>query len=234
MLVNSSLFLLLALGTVFSTLAAPLFQTSGPPCNAFQLKGTIQIVDYPDRSNVLGLISQGTNPYGGYATTQISSDALHVKLLPGCDPADPFEILILASRWEDVFADLPLFGAVVGLDSTSDDITTDSANHAYVAGTFFVPRGPAHFAFNTYTEATGREVDVQSAIWTLPNSLAVNTPIALVPSWVNTNGSVASDVSLVYVPSADGLVLTGNVDDFAAQFGSDVQVVTFEFIPDDL
>ena len=147
-----------------------------------------------------------------------------------------------------MFADSPFFGAVVGLDSTSDDITTDSANHAYVAGTFFglssrtsvlalvrtltmllaVPRGPARFAFNTYTEATGREVDVQSAIWTLPNSLAVNTPIALVPSWVNTNGSVASGVSLVYVPSADGLVLTGNVDDFAAQFGSDVQVVVSE------
>ena len=52
--------------------------------------------------------------------------------------------------------------------------------------------------------------------------------MTLVPSWVNTNGSVASDVSLVYVPSADGLVLTGNVDDFAAQFGSDVQVVVSE------
>ncbi|KAH9884499.1 hypothetical protein C8Q73DRAFT_660894 [Cubamyces lactineus] len=228
----SPVLFLLAAFSVVSTAAPPpearaqIIQRdweSSSPCRVPHPKGTIQILDSLDHGNIFGFISHGTNPYGGYATTQNASEALHVMLLQGCDPADPFQIAIL-----DIFTELPFLGTVVGLDNTSDNITPDSANHAYVAGTWDVPRGPAQIRPNAYTDATGREVGVESAVWTLPHSLATDAPTALIPSWVNANGLIAAGASLVYVPSADGLVLTGNVADFAVQFGSNVQIVVSE------
>ncbi|KAI0653090.1 hypothetical protein C8Q70DRAFT_937918 [Cubamyces menziesii] len=195
------------------------------PCLVTHPEGAIQVLDSSDHGNIFGFISHCTNPYDGYAATNNASDALKVVPQQGCDPAGPFQIAIVAEQLQGILIEFPSFGAVVGLDSTSDDITPDSANHAYLAGTFDAPRGPAQVRSNAYTKATGREVSVESAIWTLPDSLATDAPTALIPSRVNYYGSTASvalDVSLVYAPSAEGLVLTGNVTDFAAQFVNDV------------
>lgn len=43
--------------------------------------------------------------------------------------------------------------------------------------------------------------------------------------WINTDGTPAQGAHILYVPSADALVLTGNVDLFRARFGPAPEVV---------
>ncbi|KAI0325067.1 hypothetical protein GY45DRAFT_1330832 [Cubamyces sp. BRFM 1775] len=235
MLILRSQFLLLVFGAVPVALAAAAPQKfearslvergSAPICYAPQVNGTIQVVD-ASYGGALGYVSQYPNSYGVYTITPDTYDAMNVALLRSCEVTNPFEIVA-----SNGIAEFSYFGAVVGLDSTSDNIIPTSPNYVYIAGATSVPPGPAQYAPNAYTDITGNVEDVETAIWTLPNNPAADAPTALVPSWVNTDGSVASGASLVYVPGADSLALTGDVYDFSVMYGSDVQVVTFEFIP---
>ncbi|OJT15406.1 hypothetical protein TRAPUB_8035 [Trametes pubescens] len=120
-------------------------------------------------------------------------------------------------------SDFPFFGGIMGFASADDNISDANSNYVYIGGTTEVSFGPAQDAKNGYSAASGTERDVESALWTLADG-------ALTMHWSNTDGTPAQGAHILYVPSADALVLTGNVDLFRARFGPAPEVV-LTFVP---
>ena len=75
------------------------------------------------------------------------------------------------------------------------------------------PRGPAVQSPNSYSGATGLPADVESNVWTIGVTNDLN------PSWVNSDGSVAT-TSTFYVPGDGTFVITGDAEAFASMFGA--------------
>ncbi|KAI9065001.1 hypothetical protein FKP32DRAFT_1568776, partial [Trametes sanguinea] len=120
-------------------------------------------------------------------------------------------------------ADYPFLGGVVGFANSDDNLRPGSSNYVYIAGTSSVPAGPPQPAPNAFTAASGLAEDVESTFWTLTDGSG-----ALVPTWLNTDGTPAPEpgTTLVYVPSGDAFALVGDLAAFEAQFGPATPVVS--------
>ncbi|KAH9884496.1 hypothetical protein C8Q73DRAFT_749420 [Cubamyces lactineus] len=197
---------------------------SATPCSLPQVSGLVQINDAASGSSI-GYLSRAANSFGEYGLTTDASAALSVTLRRCDSLTDPFELGALNG-----LANYDNVGGVTGFANTDDNLGPGSGNYVYFAGTNSVPRGPAQSAPNAFSQASGRPEDVESAIWTVPDNVAADAPTPLVPSWVNSDGSVASDAVIAYVGSSNAFVITGDVTAFSSRFGT-VQTVTFTFVP---
>ncbi|KAI0750499.1 hypothetical protein C8Q74DRAFT_372225 [Fomes fomentarius] len=166
-----------------------------------------------------GYVARSANSFGEYTFTTDPAEVLSVSI-PQCETASGFfEIAPL-----DDNLDQPYLGGTVGFASTSNDLQPDSLNYVYLTATNSVPRGPATFSGNSFSDAVGStRRDSESAIW------ALDTSNRLTPSWVNTDGSTPA-VALVFVPSSGAYALVGGVDAFVANVGS-ANNATFTFVP---
>ena len=79
-------------------------------------------------------------------------------------------------------------------------------------------------AANSFTFATGRQEEVESAIWRVN---AANG--AVTAQWVNTDGGMPA-TSIVYYEPEDFLLLSGDAAAFERQYGAS-SVVTVSFVP---
>ncbi|KAI0653089.1 hypothetical protein C8Q70DRAFT_1038785 [Cubamyces menziesii] len=159
------------------------------------------------------------------------SNANRVVLNPNCDSTEPFSVEI---PFESPYSTNLFFGAAIFTFSNNPsgqakNLSPDLYNWAKIEPTVHVPRGPAQDK-----RRRGLPKAIESTIWTLQNNTDVDNSdiMTLVPSWVNSDGSVASNVSLVFTPSERSLSLTGNVENLEERFGPASQVVTIRFIPD--
>ncbi|KAI0628289.1 hypothetical protein C8Q77DRAFT_1076862 [Trametes polyzona] len=193
---------------------------SAAPCPLPQTTGTIRVTETAT-NNVLGFIGRQANNFGEYGVDGDAANALSV-VLRRCESNDtPFDIETVNG-----LSGFPYLGAVVGFASTDDNLSADSFNYVYTAGTSQIPYGPAQNAPNAFSSASGTQKNAESAIWTLAddNTLTLN--------WVNTDGALypAADAHLIYVESSQTFALTGNADQFQQTFGQ-VSEVTLTFVP---
>ncbi|KAI0653087.1 hypothetical protein C8Q70DRAFT_653317 [Cubamyces menziesii] len=205
-------------------------QEQSLPCAQQGVRGFIQVQDASNRgSGPLGLVAQAFTD-GGLLTITVDNECDHIYKEPmqvmlhhHCDSNKPFTVETLNSL-DTTVRDV---GAVVGFDSTNNFGTRSwrGANYAWIAQTGFVPRGPAQSVVNTYINHV--RSDAEGTIWTLQDG--PGGPL-LVPSWVNTDGSIAPRVTLAYIPRTGALAITDDVQGFAWKMG-DVQVVKFKFLP---
>ena len=148
---------------------------------------------------------------------------------------------VLTINSQNGIADFTFLGGISGFVSDSPNLASGSTNYAYLGGvtpskyTFpFVlpiltvwsaaPRSPPVSAANSFTFATGRQEDVESAIWQVDTANG-----AVTAQWVNTDGGLPA-TSIVYYEPEDFLLLSGDAAAFERQYGAS-SVVAVTFVP---
>ncbi|KAI0694094.1 hypothetical protein C8T65DRAFT_699081 [Cerioporus squamosus] len=184
---------------------------------AVLVAGTIRVTLTDRTSGAVvnnGYVAGQANSFGEYGFTTNAAQAASVSF---CPESGTFDILVLNG-----LSAYPYFGAVRGYTSSSDNLG-DDANYVYIAGTTQTARGPAVVGPNAVSAATGIPLSYESNVWQFGGDNA------LVPSWVNTDGSTPTQ-QLVYVPSAGAFAIVGDLEAFIANYGS-VDLAAFYFVP---
>ncbi|KAI0073092.1 hypothetical protein K474DRAFT_1667031 [Panus rudis PR-1116 ss-1] len=165
-----------------------------------------------------GYVAAAPNIYGEYGFTTNVNAALRVSVKT-CE-GEPAQIT--SSNGATAFPDV---GLVTGFANSNADLSTGSYNYVYFAGvTQTAPGSPPQTAPSSYSAATGLPASVESAIWNYDSSSQ-----ALTPFWVNTDGSLPA-VSTLYAAGDNVFIVTGDVDDFRANFGT-LPAATFRVVP---
>ncbi|KAF7797265.1 hypothetical protein EIP86_008460 [Pleurotus ostreatoroseus] len=169
------------------------------------------------RPTLDGYLSSTANDFGEYRYTTQRDNALRVTINT-CD-GTPFNILA-----SNGLRDFPFVGAVKGYSSDSPNLADGSFNYVYIGGvTQTAPLAPPQDIPNAFTAASEVAEDSESAIWRFQSG----SDTVLEAQWVNTDSSTPQD-SLVYVPSEDVFILTGDVGRFEETF-ENVSETTFTF-----
>ncbi|KAI0720126.1 hypothetical protein C8Q72DRAFT_982136 [Fomitopsis betulina] len=163
------------------------------------------------------VVSRLPNRFGEYGVTVDAADALRVEYAD-CGETDPMNLVTLNG-----IADFTFLGGISGYASNSPNLAVGSASYAYLGGVIpTTPGSPPESAANSFTFATGRQEDVESAIWHVNSASGTVTA-----QWVNTDGRLPA-TSIVYYEVEDFLLLTGDAAAFETQYGSSsVATVTF-------
>ncbi|KAH9929230.1 uncharacterized protein B0H18DRAFT_874265 [Fomitopsis serialis] len=165
------------------------------------------------------VVSRVPNEFGEYGITTDAGDALQVQYAD-CGNDLPVDLVTLNG-----IADFTFFGGITGFANTAPNLDPGSTNYAYFGGSLPVtaPRSPPESAANSFTFATGRQEDVESAIWRVNSADG-----AVTAQWVNTDRGTPA-TSVVYYEPEDFLLLSGDAAAFEAEYGSS-SVVAFTFV----
>ncbi|EIN08591.1 hypothetical protein PUNSTDRAFT_144115 [Punctularia strigosozonata HHB-11173 SS5] len=185
--------------------------------------GALRVIDLDNDGSSLGYVSSTTNDFGEYSVVDDIDDALDVTFTTA-DPTTPFDLSIDGTY--------PFLGATVSYNSDDNDLSTGSANFAYLTGVEEVaPGSPAVDVANSFSDASGDEESSESAIWTYDTDSAL-----LAAQWINTNDAEIQvdqpPTVLAYSTDEDAIVLTGDLDSFISTYGVAFQIA-FQFIPID-
>ncbi|KAH9884492.1 hypothetical protein C8Q73DRAFT_669774 [Cubamyces lactineus] len=222
-------------------------QEHSSPCIEPSVSGVIQIRDASNHSMApLGLVSRKPNMYGGVTISGRTGEGMTVKLNHNCNTSEPFHItpvnpLIVARKCLGAANLEPVclaadFGEPGRENHAWFTQTELSASHRidmYRSSSFAVPRGPSQRTIIPSLNPAGYIACAECVIWTLQNNPAGDEPFLLVPSWVNTDGSVAPNVSLLYLRPSEELIMTDDVEHYLKRYRGRVQVVEFVFLPQD-
>jgi len=117
-------------------------------------------------------------------------------------------------------ATFPYMGGVVGPADTDNDIGPGGYNYILLTDSAETQPGQTPSpAGNAYDGG-----DCESAIWIFDS-----TNNGITGQWINTDGSKPTSI-LVYLPSADGVLITGDFTAFSAAFPGGEQI-TFTLVP---
>ncbi|KZV83738.1 hypothetical protein EXIGLDRAFT_306152 [Exidia glandulosa HHB12029] len=195
---------------------SPSSQPSGvPPPPSFE--GVVKLTSKLDGSFV-GFISKSFQIFGEFGVVTSLDDALSVSIA-GLRSGLNGPVDVRGSNGAQSPVDF--LGAVNGFASDSDVLAPGSSNYKYLAGVGSTPAwsSPASSNANAFTQATGIEEASESAIW------FVNTfSKELSAQWINPDGKPALHTEVLFYPSDNVLVLTGDVAAFTADFGDAVPV----------
>ncbi|KAH9884498.1 hypothetical protein C8Q73DRAFT_796208 [Cubamyces lactineus] len=201
------------------------------PCAAPDVSGIMQVLSLdPDQDdgNMYFVSCSFFGRDSQCLVTEDRSDAHRVVLRRNCDPAGSFSVELSPPSGAKLFFGAAVFTFLRYPSSNAKDLAPDSYNSAKIEPTVLVPRGPAQDK-----RRRGLPKAIESTIWTLQNDTGVDSSdMTLVPSWVNINGSVVSNVSLVFIPDEHSLALTGNGENLEERFGLSSRAVTIRFIPE--
>ncbi|KAJ6485328.1 hypothetical protein C8R47DRAFT_1216891 [Mycena vitilis] len=198
--------------------ARPARRSSLPPVTR---QGNIIVIG--SDGTPLGLLSEQMNDFGEF----------------GYLASKPFQVICVAFTYDpdapSVVVDLRVtdpitdpagegsMGGIVGIGSSSPDLGPRNPNYNPVGLVSHTPpSSPPVSGANSFSDITGTDTDIESAIWTFDPSTT-----ALVPHWVNTDSSLPP-TTLVYAPSEPMIALAGDVDAFRSATGeTSAQLVTF-------
>jgi hypothetical protein len=176
--------------------------------------GYIQVTNADTGAN-LGFVSNVFNQFGEYGVTTDVNNRLTVSF------SGTSQFSLTATNGPN--SNLPYVGGIVGFSNTSDDLNTGSYNYTYLGGTVQTPaNSPPVSGDNSFTEATGVQERIESAIWSISPSNV------LTAQWVNTDLSKPATYEMLYT-AQNNLTLTGDKAVFVNTFGSSVPV-TFTFV----
>lgn len=164
------------------------------------------------------VVSRVPNEFGEYGITTDAEDALQVQYAD-CGNNLPVDLVTMNG-----VADFTFFGGITGFANTAPNLDPGSANYAYLGGvTPTAPSSPPESAANSFSYATGRQEDVESAIWRVNSADG-----AVTARWVNTDGSMPT-TNIVYYEPEDFLLLSGDATAFEVEYGSS-SVVALTFV----
>ncbi|EIN08593.1 hypothetical protein PUNSTDRAFT_144117 [Punctularia strigosozonata HHB-11173 SS5] len=195
---------------------SPSYQAKRATASSVAYTGVVRVVEPNNNNAVRGYLAATPTSFGEYGgtTTDISS-ALTITFTTS-DPSSPFDISISGTY--------PDLGFTTGFANTDFNFGPGAYNYAYLTGVSGSPAGSsATIQPNSYSAVAGITEGTESAVWTWDSASG-----ALTPRWVNTDGSTPA-VTLLYVPSANAVAITGDPAAFNANFGTST-VVAFEFV----
>jgi len=153
-------------------------------------------------------VSPSTSRFG---ITANLADALVVTFQPTVNPTIPLELQTINGPDPSH----TLLGFVVGPADTSNDLSAGSFNYLLLTEVNHTPAlSPPAAVGNSYDSG-----DSESTIWMYDTVTS-----HLTAQWINTDGSQPATI-LWYLPSANGLVATGDTSAFSASFPGGYAIV---------
>lgn len=155
-------------------------------------------------------LSKSMNDFGEYGYTDTRSPDTALKVTLCGNEGEIFDIL---SHNSPAGSDIPYLGATTGYGSTSDELSSDSPNYAYLCATVQTPNGsPAVSGDNSFSRATQMPRNIESAIWSIDSNDKLSA------SWVNTDGSRVN-TAILYSSSAAAFLITAGPQAHRGEYG---------------
>ncbi|KAI0824290.1 hypothetical protein BC628DRAFT_1420056 [Trametes gibbosa] len=200
---------------------------SQPSSTSCMPKGHIRVTDMAT-GNPIGFVSGDLTFSGSHELTERLDHALTVIILRDCDATEdtPFEIETVRGPEGE-----PLLGGAFGgyYPDGPADLQNDTFSNVYLINIdHSVPFGPAQYPADEFPPKH-RPRQVESFVWTSSPAAADGT-LPLTMSWVNTDGRMAQNTQLVYVPGVTFILLC-DFDQWQDPLNN-VQIVAFTFVPD--
>ncbi|KAF8350476.1 hypothetical protein F5887DRAFT_302500 [Amanita rubescens] len=165
----------------------------------YTVRGYLQVLD--ESYSSLGFVSKEYNKYGEYGLlTNDSADYLSVSLdmdetssknglmsttVSPCTPALTIHPSCIILGQNGPFAAYPFFGAIVGFNSTSNDLGQGNYDYSVFGGTVQRSAGAAAIqGGNSFTHLTGKPKSIETAIFSHNQS---SNEVSCY--WVNRDGS---------------------------------------------